>query len=270
MNKTVGFIGFGNMAKAMAGGMILGGVADKKNIIVSASTDKTLKNAQDTYGINVTMDNKEVAKKSDILFLAVKPNVYHLVINEIKDCISPDTLIVTIAAGQTIEDVEKMFGKEIRLIRTMPNTPAMVMEGMSLICPGENAALEDLEDVLRIFNSFGKCEVVEEALIDTAGSLSGCGPAFVYVFIEALADAAVESGVKREMAYKLASQMVMGSAKMVLETKEHPGKLKDNVCSPGGTTIKGVNALEYSGFRGNVIDALLSSIEKSKEMSGNK
>ena len=204
MNKIVGFIGFGNMAKAMVGGMIEGGVTDKKNIIVSASTDKTLKNAQDTYGINVTMDNKEVAKKSDILFLAVKPNVYHIVINEIKDCISNDTLIVTIAAGQTMENVEKMFGKKIRLIRTMPNTPAMVMAGMSLICPSGNATFEDLEDVLRIFNSFGKSEIVEEALIDTAGSLSGCGPAFVYVFIEALADAAVESGVKREMAYKLA------------------------------------------------------------------
>ena len=163
-----------------------------------------------------------------------------------------------------------MFGRELRIIRTMPNTPALVGEGMGLITANKKATNEDVENVVKIFNSFGKSEIVEEALIDTAGSLSGCGPAYTYMYIEALADAAVESGVKRDLAYKLAAQMVLGSAKMVLESGEHPGTLKDNVCSPGGTTIKGVNSLEQAGFRGVVIDALLSSINKTLEMSNNK
>ena len=163
-----------------------------------------------------------------------------------------------------------MFGRELRIIRTMPNTPALVGEGMGLITANKKATNEDVENVVKIFNSFGKSEIVEEALIDTAGSLSGCGPAYTYMYIEALADAAVESGVKRDLAYKLAAQMVLGSAKMVLESGEHPGALKDNVCSPGGTTIKGVNVLEKAGFRGVVIDALLASINKTLEMSNNK
>jgi len=271
MNKKIGFIGAGNMASAMIGGMIKSGLVSKENVYASASSDKTLDKIKNTYGINVYKDNKNVVKKSDILFLAVKPHIYPIVIDEIKDLIdSKNILIVSIAAGQTIENIEGMFEKEIKLIRTMPNTPAMVMEGMGLISPNKNVSKEDVDDILDIFNSFGKAEVVEENLIDTAGSLSGCGPAYVYMFIEALADGAVESGVKRELAYKLAAQTVLGSAKMILDTNEHPGKLKDNVCSPGGTTIKGVNSLEKDGFRGTVINGLISSINKTKEMSEKK
>ncbi|MGN8913946.1 pyrroline-5-carboxylate reductase [Anaerofustis butyriciformans] len=270
MNLKIGFIGSGNMAQAIIGGMIDSNLVSKDNIYATAVSDKTINLVKEKYGVNTSKDNKDVANKTDIIFLAVKPNVYKTVIGEIKDVVDENKLIVTIAAGQTIENIEDMFGRELRIIRTMPNTPALVGEGMGLITANKKATNEDVENVVKIFNSFGKSEIVEEALIDTAGSLSGCGPAYTYMYIEALADAAVESGVKRDLAYKLAAQMVLGSAKMVLESGEHPGTLKDNVCSPGGTTIKGVNSLEQAGFRGVVIDALLSSINKTLEMSNNK
>ncbi|WP_138269232.1 pyrroline-5-carboxylate reductase [Anaerofustis stercorihominis] len=270
MNVKIGFIGSGNMAQAIIGGMIDSKLVSKDNIYTTAVSDKTINLVKEKYGVNTSKDNKDVAKKTDIIFLAVKPNVYKTVIDEIKDVVDENKLIVTIAAGQTIENIEDMFGRELRIIRTMPNTPALVGEGMGLITANKKATNEDVENVVKIFNSFGKSEIVEEALIDTAGSLSGCGPAYTYMYIEALADAAVESGVKRDLAYKLAAQMVLGSAKMVLESGEHPGALKDNVCSPGGTTIKGVNVLEKAGFRGVVIDALLASINKTLEMSNKK
>lgn len=270
MNLKIGFIGSGNMAQAIIGGMIDSNLVSKDNIYATAVSDKTINLVKEKYGVNTSKDNKDVANKTDIIFLAVKPNVYKTVIDEIKDVVDENKLIVTIAAGQTIENIEDMFGKKLRIIRTMPNTPALVGEGMGLITANKKATNEDLENVVKIFNSFGKSEIVEESLIDTAGSLSGCGPAYTYMYIEALADAAVESGVKRDLAYKLAAQMVLGSAKMVLESGEHPGKLKDNVCSPGGTTIKGVNSLEQAGFRGVVIDALLASINKTLEMSNKK
>ncbi|MCO8193337.1 pyrroline-5-carboxylate reductase [Anaerofustis sp. NSJ-163] len=270
MNLKIGFIGSGNMAQAIIGGMIDSNLVSKDNIYATAVSDKTINLVKEKYGVNTSKDNKDVVNKTDIIFLAVKPNVYKTVIDEIKDVVDENKLIVTIAAGQTIENIEDMFGKELRIIRTMPNTPALVGEGMGLITANKKATNEDVENVVKIFNSFGKSEIVEEALIDTAGSLSGCGPAYTYMYIEALADAAVESGVKRDLAYKLAAQMVLGSAKMVLESGEHPGALKDNVCSPGGTTIKGVNVLEKAGFRGVVIDALLASINKTLEMSNNK
>lgn len=270
MNLKIGFIGSGNMAQAIIGGMIDSNLVSKDNIYATAVSDKTINLVKEKYGVNTSKDNKDVANKTDIIFLAVKPNVYKTVIDEIKDVVDENKLIVTIAAGQTIENIEDMFGRELRIIRTMPNTPALVGEGMGLITANKKATNEDVENVVKIFNSFGKSEIVEEALIDTAGSLSGCGPAYTYMYIEALADAAVESGVKRDLAYKLAAQMVLGSAKMVLESGEHPGALKDNVCSPGGTTIKGVNVLEKAGFRGVVIDALLASINKTLEMSNKK
>ena len=270
MNVKIGFIGSGNMAQAIIGGMIDSKLVSKDNIYTTAVSDKTINLVKEKYGVNTSKDNKDVANKTDIIFLAVKPNVYKTVIDEIKDVVDENKLIVTIAAGQTIENIEDMFGRELRIIRTMPNTPALVGEGMGLITANKKATNEDVENVVKIFNSFGKSEIVEEALIDTAGSLSGCGPAYTYMYIEALADAAVESGVKRDLAYKLAAQMVLGSAKMVLESGEHPGALKDNVCSPGGTTIKGVNVLEKAGFRGVVIDALLASINKTLEMSNKK
>ena len=270
MDRKIGFIGSGNMGSAIIGGIISSGLVKPSDIYVADANRDALEKVCEKTGTNACGGNIEAAEKADILFLSVKPHIYPAVISEIRDSVGEDLLIVSIAAGQTIENIEKLFAKDIRLVRTMPNTPALVGAGMSLICPNSKATDEDAEEVVRIFSSFGRAIRVEENLIDTAGALSGCGPAFTYMYIEALADAVVEYGVQRDMAYEIASQMVLGSAKMVRDTGIHPGKLKDNVCSPGGTTIKGVVALEHTGFRSAVISAVEESIEKSFEMSGKK
>lgn len=267
MNKKIGFIGAGNMAKAMIGGIVKSSLVDANKVTASDLNENALENAKKEYGINVTTDSKEVVKNSDIVVVAVKPNVYDIVLEGVKDLISDEKIIVTIAAGKTIESIENVIGKDKKVIRTMPNTPALVNEGMSAICKNKNITDEELNIVKNIFNSFGKAEVVNEYLIDAVIGASGSAPAYVFMFIEAMADAAVLAGMPRNQAYIFAAQAVMGSAKMVLETGKHPGELKDMVCSPGGTTIEAVKTLEEEGFRSAVIKAIGDCIEKSKEMS---
>lgn len=267
MNKKIGFIGAGNMAKAMIGGIVKSSLVDANKVTASDLNENVLENAKKEYGINVTTDSKEVVKNSDIVVVAVKPNVYDIVLEGVKDLISDEKIIVTIAAGKTIESIENVIGKDKKVIRTMPNTPALVNEGMSAICKNKNITDEELNIVKNIFNSFGKAEVVNEYLIDAVIGASGSAPAYVFMFIEAMADAAVLAGMPRNQAYTFAAQAVMGSAKMVLETGKHPGELKDMVCSPGGTTIEAVKTLEEEGFRSAVIKAIGDCIEKSKEMS---
>ncbi|CEN78992.1 pyrroline-5-carboxylate reductase [Paraclostridium sordellii] len=267
MNKKIGFIGAGNMAKAMIGGIVKSSLVDANKVTASDLNENALENAKKEYGINVTTDSKEVVKNSDIVVVAVKPNVYDIVLEGVKDLISDEKIIVTIAAGKTIESIENVIGKDKKVIRTMPNTPALVNEGMSAICKNKNITDEELNIVKNIFNSFGKAEVVNEYLIDAVIGASGSAPAYVFMFIEAMADAAVLAGMPRNQAYTFAAQAVMGSAKMVLETGKHPGELKDMVCSPGGTTIEAVKILEEEGFRSAVIKAIGDCIEKSKEMS---
>lgn len=267
MDKKIGFIGCGNMAKAMIKGIINSNLIKKENIIASAKSDSTIENGKNELKINMVKDNKEVAKVSDIIILATKPNIYPSVIEEIRDIVDENKLIITIAAGKSIKEVEELFNGNVRVIRTMPNTPALVGEGMSGLSKGNYANEEDMNTAKQIFCSFGKCEEVEESLMDCVVGASGSSPAFVYMFIESLADGAVLSGMKRDTAYKFVAQSVLGSAKMVLESGEHPGKLKDNVCSPGGTTIAGVEALEKEGFRGSVIKAIKASVKKSMKMS---
>ena len=267
MNKKIGFIGAGNMAKAMIGGIVKSSLVDANKVTASDLNENALENAKKEYGINVTTDSKEVVKNSDIVVVAVKPNVYDIVLEGVKDLISDEKIIVTIAAGKPIESIENVIGKDKKVIRTMPNTPALVNEGMSAICKNKNITDEELNIVKNIFNSFGKAEVVNEYLIDAVIGASGSAPAYVFMFIEAMADAAVLAGMPRNQAYTFAAQAVMGSAKMVLETGKHPGELKDMVCSPGGTTIEAVKTLEEEGFRSAVIKAIGDCIEKSKEMS---
>ena len=175
-------------------------------------------------------------------------------------------IIVTIAAGVTLTDVEEWFNKDVKIVKTMPNTPALVGEAMTAICANKNVTKDELNIITSIFNSFGKSEILEEKYFHAFTALCGSSPAYVYMFIEAMADAAVKQGLPRDKAYKMASQAVLGSAKMVLETKENPGKLKDNVCSPGGTTIEAVIELERQGFRNAVISAIEKCEEKSRNM----
>lgn len=267
MNKIIGFIGAGNMAKAIVGGIVKAGLVTSENIIMSGLSKENLEEVKRNYKIEVTTDNKLVAKKSDILILAVKPNIYPIVINEVKDFVKETVIIVTIAAGKSIESIEKAFEKELKVVRTMPNTPALVGEGMTAVCPNKHVTDEDINEILKLLSSFSKVEIISESLIDAVTSVSGSSPAYVYMFIEAMADAAVLQGMPRDKAYKFAAQTVLGSAKMVLETGIHPGALKDMVCSPGGTTIEAVAELENKGFRSAVISAMNKCYNKSKDMS---
>jgi pyrroline-5-carboxylate reductase len=267
MDKKIGFIGCGNMAQAMIGGIIKSKLVLPSQVMASAITEKNLNFAKDKYGILVSSDNIDTAKFSDIIILAVKPNIYDVVIEEIKGYIKKDSIIITIAAGITLSFTEKAFGHNIKVIRTMPNTPALVGEGMSVLCANELVTKEELELVIKIFEGFGKSEVISEKLMDAIPAISGSSPAYVYMFIEALADGGVLDGIPRDKAYKLAAQAVLGAAKMVLETGMHPGALKDNVCSPGGSTIEAVSTLEEKGFRSAVLSAMKSCTNKSKEMS---
>ena len=267
MNKIIGFIGAGNMGQAIVGGIIKAGLVPLENILMSDLHKPILEKVKEKYSIGVTTDNKLVAEKSDILVLAVKPNLYPIVISEIKDLVKENVIIVTIAAGKSIESTEKAFEKDLKIIRTMPNTPALVGEGMTAMCVNKLITEEDIKDVSKLLSCFSKVELVSESLIDAVTSVSGSAPAYVYMFIEAMADAAVLQGMARDKAYKFAAQTVLGSAKMVLETGLHPGVLKDMVCSPGGTTIEAVAELEDKGFRSAIISAMNKCYKKSKEMS---
>ncbi|MGN0482890.1 MAG: pyrroline-5-carboxylate reductase [Lachnospiraceae bacterium] len=269
LEKKIGFIGGGNMGNAMIGGIVGSNLVPASSVIASAKTQATLDRLKNDYNIKTSLDNKEVAKESDILFLAVKPYLYQTVIEEIKDVVTDSTIIVAIAAGQSIQTVEHLFGKPIKLVRAMPNTPAMVLEAMSALTPNASMTEEETACVVSIFESFGKAEIVPESLMDAVVGVSGSSPAYVYMFIEAMADAAVADGMPRAQAYKFAAQSVYGSAKMVLETGKHPGELKDAVCSPGGTTIDAVACLEREGFRSAVITAQQTCSAKSKKMSEN-
>lgn len=277
MDKKIGFIGGGNMARAMIGGILKAGLVAPENIMASARTEKSVDALKTQFQIKATPKNEDVAKFADILFLAVKPYVIGAVIEEIKDIVSEDMLIVSIAAGQTLAAIEQCFnndeggrGKKIKAIRVMPNTPALVGEAMSALCGNESVDETDMAEIVPIFESFGKCEIVPEKLMDAVTGVSGSSPAYVYMFIEAMADAAVADGMPRAQAYKFAAQSVLGAAKMVLESGKHPGELKDAVCSPAGTTIEAVDMLEENGFRGIVMKAQRACSRKSREMSKSK
>ncbi|WP_343003525.1 pyrroline-5-carboxylate reductase [Clostridium sp. 2218st1_F5_2218SCRN_220325] len=265
--KKIGFIGAGNMAGAIIGGIIKSNLVESQNVIASAKTMTNLNKLKDEYNINVTLDAREVVKNSDIVFMAVKPNIFDGVLESVKDLIGDEKIVVSIAAGKSISSMENIIGDDKKIIRTMPNTPALVNEGMSALCPNKNIEDEELKIVKGIFDSFGKSEVVGEYLIDSVIGVSGSSPAYVFMFIEAMADAAVVGGMPRKQAYNFAAQSVLGAAKIVLESGKHPGELKDMVCSPGGTTIEAVKVLENEGMRSSVINAVCACIEKSKEMS---
>lgn len=263
----LGFIGLGNMASAMIGGMLKQQAASAEDIIGKARTEATENKIKERFNIQIGESNAQVAARADILFLAVKPIFFPEVIAEIKDAVRPGTLIVSIAAGRTLGYLKEAFGREdCKLIRCMPNTPALVLEGCTGVCAEESVTEEELNHVLILLNSFGRADVVPERLMDVVVGVSGSAPAYVFLFLEAMADEAVAEGMPRKQAYEFAAQAVLGSAKMLLETGKHPGELKDMVCSPGGTTIQAVKVLEEMGLRAAVMDAMEACIEKSRNM----
>lgn len=262
----LGFIGCGNMASAMIGGMIAHKVCVKEEIIGSCPSEMGRLQIQDMFGIQVTADNREVVRKSDIIFIAVKPQYYETVLSEMKTVEKEGKVFVSIAPGKTLEWMEKCLGGNAKIVRTMPNTPALVGEGMTAVCANTLVAEEEMQAVLRLLEATGRVEVISESLMDVVVGVSGSSPAYVFLFLEALADAAVAEGMPRAQAYTFAAQAVMGSAKMLLETGKHPGELKDMVCSPGGTTIQAVRVLEDKGLRGTVFEAAETCIQKAREM----
>ena len=265
MNKKIGFIGCGNMAKAMITSIIKAELVAPQSVFASDGYQPSLDDAKARLGINTTIDNKEVVKSSDVIFLAVKPNIYDAVMQEIAPLVD-GKLIVSIAPGKTLAYLENGLGKDTKILRTMPNTPAMVGEGVTAICPNNNVTKEDQEVLETIIGTFGTVERIDEKLFDAVVAVSGSSPAYVFMFIEAMADAAVLQGMARDKAYRFAAQAVLGSAKMVLDTNKHPGALKDMVCSPGGTTIEGVAVLEEKGMRSAVIQAMNAVYYKSGKL----
>ncbi|XP_066599841.1 pyrroline-5-carboxylate reductase 3 isoform X2 [Prorops nasuta] len=243
----VGFIGGGNMASAIGAGLIHKEILCPKNVWVSARTEKTLKFWSD-IGAKVTLKNGEVIENCDVIFLAMKPHMLDEALSGAKQTLS------------------KEVKREPRVVRSMPNTPMMVGEGITVYC-SENATISDMNLVDTLFSYIGISERIPESLIGPIGGLSGSGPAYAYLITEALADGAVKMGVPRPMATKFAAQVLIGAGKMVLETCRHPGQLKDEVCSPGGTSIAGIHALELGNVRGSVMSAVEAAVNKSNELA---
>ena len=263
----IGFIGLGNMATAIIGGILKKGLAAPAEICGADKYVAACEKAKESFGIETCTDNCEIVKQSDLLVLAVKPVFFPEVMDEIRDAVRPETVIVSIAAGKTIAYIEEGLKKpSAKIVRCMPNTPALVGEGCTGVCANKNVTSEELENVLNLMRSFGVAEMVPERLMDTVVGVSGSSPAYVFMFIEAMADAAVAEGIPRKQAYQFAAQAVLGRAKMVLETGMHPGDLKDMVCSPGGTTIQAVKVLEETGLRASVMNAMEACIERSRNL----
>lgn len=264
MNKNIGFIGCGKMGAAMLEGMLKAGAVRSDQVKISTRSTDTLDKMVSQYKVSGTLDNREIAAFSDILFLAIQPSMHGQVLAEVKEFVKGEAIILTMAAGITTKQIEGGLGKIMKVVRTMPNTPSLVGEGMTAVSINQAVQSDDLALVEELLSSFGKMEVVPEHLMDAVPAISGSSPAYAYLFIEALADGGVRDGIPRSQAYRMAAQAVLGAAKMVLETEKHPGALKDDVCTPGGSTIAAVASLEKNGFRSAVMQAMKVCTEKTK------
>ena len=262
----IGLIGCGNMAKAIMQGFISTGTFAPEEIIASDKSRDVLDAAADKLGIRTTTNNSELVLESEMIMLAVKPQVIESVITEIADVVSEQKLIISIVAGQSIRKLEELFGGNVKLIRTMPNTPALVGAGMTAVCSNGNVSRTELDYACRLLSSFGKAEVVSEKLMDAVVAVSGSSPAYVAMMIEAMADAAVNEGMPRAQAYQFAMQAVYGTAKLLMDTNMHPAVLKDMVCSPAGTTIEAVRVLEQKGFRSSIMEAMKACADVSSKL----
>lgn len=262
---NIGFIGCGNMAKAMIKSMLLCDAVSPENLRASNSTPELAAKNATELGIEVSTNNCALVQESDIVFLTVKPQHYAAVLAEI-DAELRDKVLVAVAPGKTIEWLQGNLSYPTKIVRTAPNTPAMVSEGVTGYSANELVSEKELAQVVTLIDCFGRSVSLPENLLDACSALGGSGPAYTYLFIEALADGAVAEGIPRAQAQEIAAQMVLGSAKMVLETGKHPGQLKDEVCSPGGSTIKGIEALENGSFRGTVMSALRTNAQAARSL----
>jgi len=264
--KKVGFIGSGNMGEALIKGLTVANVVPGEMIWASDVRGDRLKELGRTYGIQLASDNLQLVREVDVVIMAVKPQIMPPVLREIASVFSRRKLMISLAAGVSTEIIRGALGKDGRLIRVMPNTPALVLEGVTAIAKTEGLEPEDMDVAGEIFSAVGRVVVLDESLMDAVTGLSGSGPAYVAVVIESLADGGVKMGLDRITAMTLATQTVLGAAKLLLETRLHPGALKDMVSSPGGTSIAGVAALEEGGIRTTFIKAVERATLRSKEL----
>jgi pyrroline-5-carboxylate reductase len=263
---TIGFIGAGNMAEALIRGLVKGGHVDSTRIVASGPRTDRLAALGTSYAIDTTTDNREVARRAGVVVLSVKPQILDKVLREIGDQLRPGTLVVSIAAGVDTAAIEDAVADGVRVVRAMPNTPALVGAGATAISAGKHASEQDLATARALFDAVGITVVLDESHLDAVTGLSGSGPAYIFLILEALADAGVKVGLSRRDAQRLAAQTVMGSAKLLLDTDEHPGKLKDMVTSPGGTAIAGLHTLEQGGLRTTLINAVETATKRAKEL----
>jgi pyrroline-5-carboxylate reductase len=265
-SHTIGFIGAGNMAEALIRGLVKGNHIPPGRVLASAPRRERLDELQAAYGIGTTLDNREVAESSNLVVLSVKPQILDKVLREIGDRLQPGTLVISIAAGFDTATIEEAVADGVRVVRAMPNTPALVGAGATAVSAGKHASAQDLATARAVFDAVGITIELDESHLDAVTGLSGSGPAYIFLILEALADAGVKVGLARRNAQRLAAQTVMGSAKMLLETDEHPGKLKDMVTSPGGTAIAGLHTLEEGGLRTTLINAVETATKRAREL----
>lgn len=263
--KTIGFIGAGNMAEALIRGLLRGGDFPASRIFASGPREERMRELHEAYAIDATTDNTRPAA-ADIVVLSVKPQILARVLDEVASSISPDALVISIAAGVPVAAIQSRLATGTRVVRAMPNTPALVDAGATAIARGEHARESDLADAKAIFDAVGLTVILDESQLDAVTGLSGSGPAYVFLILEALSDAGVKVGLSRRTAQLLSAQTLLGSAKLLLETNEHPGQLKDMVTSPGGTAITGLHTLEHGGLRTTLMNAVEAATLRSRQL----
>lgn len=265
-DQIVGFLGTGNMGEALIRGLLYGELCKAEQIICSDIKEARLKSLREKYGVRTTQSNREVVKAADIIILAIKPQTMKEVIFEVTRDLDLTKLVISIAAGISLDSIESYAGKDLKLVRVMPNICVAVREGASAIAVGHHVTKEEQCLAKTIFDSVGKSIFIEENLLDAVTGLSGSGPAYIFLIIDALADAGVKVGLSRNDAQVLAAQTVLGAARMMFETGEHPGKLKDMVTSPGGTAIAGLHTLEEGGLRTTLMNAVEVATNRSRAL----
>ena len=265
-DRKIGVIGTGNMGEALISGLIYSRSSIPDNIICSDIRKDKLKSIKGAYGVVTTSNNLDVVRASEIVIYAIKPQIMASVLKETAASLDMSKVIISIAAGVPLAAIESCLNKDLRVIRVMPNIAASVKEGAAAIAAGKHVLKNDLKIAKAIFDSVGKSVIIEEELMDTITGLSGSGPAYIFLIVDALADAGVKMGLSREDALFLSGQTVLGAAKLLMETKEHPGKLKDRVTSPGGTAIAALHTLEQGGLRTTLINAVEVATKRSKEL----
>src|SRR5512136_252363 len=268
LGKSIAFLGSGNMAEALLKGLLGAKVAAAQEVICTDARPERLAELAERYRVRTGSDNRAAAREASTLILSVKPQVLRGVLEEIAPVVDGTKLVISIAAGVPIAAIERKLGhgRGVRIVRTMPNTPALVGAGATAISPGAHATAADLEQTRALFDAVGRTSVVEERFLDAVTGLSGSGPAYVFLMIEALSDAGVKLGLDRQTAQDLAAQTVLGSAKMLIETGVHPSRLREQVTSPGGTTVEGLRALEAGGLRTCLMDAVEAATRRAHEL----